>query len=157
MLRNDVLGTWELFSYTEGDNQGGPVTYPLGPDALGLIMYTGDGYMSAQIMRPDRPAYDRPDTDGGTPEQAEAAAAGYLAYSGPFTVDENTGVLHHHPWVSLLPNWLNLTQLRHSKLDGDHLTLSAITEAPDGVETISTLVWKRAPIDHSFGAQRNQR
>jgi len=28
------------------DNHGGPITYPLGPDALGLIMYTADGYMS---------------------------------------------------------------------------------------------------------------
>jgi hypothetical protein len=147
MLHNDVLGTWELVSYTEGDNHGGPVTYPLGPDALGLIMYTGDGYMSAQIMRPDRPAFDRPETGGGTPEQSEAAAAGYLAYSGPFTVNEKTGVLQHQPRVSLLPNWLNLTQIRHSTLDGDHLTLSAITTAPDGVETISTLVWKRAPKD----------
>ena len=155
MLHNDVLGTWELVSYTEGDNHGSPVTYPLGSDALGLIMYTGDGYMSAQIMRTDRPAYDRPETGGGTPAQAEAAAAGYLAYSGPFTVDENTGVLHHQPRVSLLPNWLNLTQLRHSTLDADHLTLSAITEAPDGAETISTLVWKRAPKHHTRGAQRD--
>jgi hypothetical protein len=47
--------------------------------------------------------------------------------------------------VSLLPNWLNLTQLRHSTLDGDHLTLSTITTAPDGSETVSTLLWKRAP------------
>jgi Lipocalin-like domain len=144
MLRDDVLGTWELVSYTE-ENDGGPVTYPLGPDALGLIMYTGDGYMSAQIMRPNRPAFDRPETGGGTPEQAEAAAAGYLAYSGPFEVDESTGVLHHQPRVSLLPNWLNHTQIRHSTLDGDHLTLSAVTEAPDGAEDLSTLVWKRAP------------
>jgi hypothetical protein len=145
MLHDDVLGTWELVSYTAEESDGGPVTYPLGPDALGLIMYTSDGYMSAQIMRPDRPAFDRPETGGGTPQQAAAAAAGYLAYSGPFTVDENTGVLHHQPRVSLLPNWLNLTQLRHSTLDGDHLTLSAVTTAPDGVDTISTLVWKRAP------------
>jgi hypothetical protein len=146
MLHDAVLGTWELVSYTAQDNHGGPITYPLGPDALGLIMYTGDGYMSAQIMRPDRPAYDRPETGGGTAEQAEAAATGYLAYSGPFTVDENTGVLHHQPRVSLLPNWLNLTQLRHSTLDGDHLTLSTTTTSPpDGVETVSTLVWKRAP------------
>jgi hypothetical protein len=145
MLHDAVLGTWELVSYTAEESDGGPVTYPLGPDALGLIMYTSDGYMSAQIMRPDRPAFDRPETSGGTPQQAAAAAAGYLAYSGPFTVDENTGVLHHQPRVSLLPNWLNLTQLRHSTLDGDHLTLSAITTAPDGVDTISTLVWKRAP------------
>jgi hypothetical protein len=145
MLHDAVVGTWELVSYTEVDNDGGPSTHPLGPDALGLIMYTTDGYMSAQIMRPDRPAYDRPETGGGTPEQAEAAAAGYLAYSGPFSVDENTGVLHHQPRVSLLPNWLNLTQLRQSTLDGDHLTLSTITTAPDGSETVSTLLWKRAP------------
>jgi Lipocalin-like domain len=145
MLHEAVLGTWELVSYTAQDNDGGPAAYPLGPDALGLIMYTADGYMSAQIMRPDRPAYARPDTGGGTPEQAAAAAAGYLAYSGPFTVDEITGVLRHQPRVSLLPNWLNLTQLRHSALDGDHLTLSAVTSAQDGVETVSTLVWKRAP------------
>jgi len=145
MLRDAVLGAWELVSYTEEDNHGGPVTYPLGPDALGLIMYTTDGYMSAQIMRSDRPAYDRPETGGGTPEQVEAAAAGYLAYSGPFTVDEITGVLQHQPWVSLLPNWLNHNQIRHSRLEGDDLTLCAVTEAPDGAETISTLVWRRAP------------
>jgi hypothetical protein len=36
-------------------------------------------------------------------------------------------------------------QLGHSTLGGDHLTLSAISNAPDGVETISTLVRKRAP------------
>jgi hypothetical protein len=95
MLRNAVLGTWELVSYTAQDKHGGPVAYPLGPDALGVIMYTADGYMSAQLMRRDRPAFDRPEPDGGTPEQAEAAAAGYLAYSGPFTVDEFTGVLGH--------------------------------------------------------------
>ena len=34
--------------------------------------------------------------------------------------------------------------LGHSTLGGDHLTLSAITKAPAGVETINTLVRKRA-------------
>ena len=145
MLRNAILGTWELVSYVAHDNHGGPIAYPLGPDALGLIMYTADGYMSAQIMRPDRPAFDRPEADGGTPEQAAAAATGYLAYSGPFQVDESTGVVHHEVRVSLLPNWLNGTQLRQSTLDGDHLTLTATIAAPDGSETISTLLWKRAP------------
>jgi hypothetical protein len=144
MLRNEVLGTWELVYYTEQDDQGGPVTYPLGPDALGLIIYTPDGYMSAQLMRRGRPDFDRPDTSGGTTEQAAAAAFGYLAYSGPFEVDEKTGILHHEVKVSLLPNWLNHPQLRQSKLDGNHLTLSATTFA-DGAKTVSTLLWKRAP------------
>ena len=152
MLRNALLGTWNLVSYTAQDNHGGPVTYPLGQDALGMIMYTADGYMSAQIMRRDRPAFDRPEPDGGTPEQAAAAAAGYLAYSGPFEVDESTGVVHHQVTVSLFPNWLDGTQLRHSNLDADNLTLSATTTAPDGVQTISTLVWKRAPEHHTHRA-----
>jgi Lipocalin-like domain len=145
VLRNSVLGTWELVSYVAQDNKGGPITYPLGRDARGLIMYTTDGYMSAQIMRPGRPLFDRPKPDGGTPAQAAAAAAGYLAYSGPFEVDESTGVVHHQPRVSLLPNWLNGTQLRHSKLDGDHLTLSATSVTAEGSKISSTLVWKRVP------------
>jgi hypothetical protein len=29
MLRNAVLGTWELVSYTAQDKHGGPVAYPL--------------------------------------------------------------------------------------------------------------------------------
>ena len=57
MLRKAIQGTWDLVSYTAQDNHGGPTTYPLGPDALGLIMYIGDGYMSAQLMRRGRPAH----------------------------------------------------------------------------------------------------
>jgi hypothetical protein len=83
--------------------------------------------------------------NGATPEQRAAAAAGYVAYSGPFAVDELTGVLHHQVTVSLIPNWLNHTRLRHSTLDGDHLTLSATTKGADHKEAINTLVWKRAP------------
>ncbi|KZS58429.1 lipocalin-like domain-containing protein [Mycobacterium ostraviense] len=48
----------------------------------GLIIYTPDGYMSAQIQSSGRPDYDRPVASGGTTEQAAAAAPGYLAYSG---------------------------------------------------------------------------
>jgi hypothetical protein len=34
---------------------GGEVVRPYGEHPLGLIMYTADGYMSAQITTPDRP------------------------------------------------------------------------------------------------------
>jgi Lipocalin-like domain len=114
------------------------------PDVNGYVIHTGEPQSADPITRLQGIPFFFV-----THKQAEAAAAGYLAYSGPFTVDESTGVLHHQPRVPLLPNWLNLTQLRHSMLNGDHLTLSAITEAPDGAETISTLVWKRAPKHHT--------
>ncbi|WAJ43719.1 lipocalin-like domain-containing protein [Mycobacterium sp. Aquia_216] len=144
-LHDDIRGSWALVSYTTEDERGGPVSYPLGPDALGLIMYTHDGYMSAQLMRPDRPDYEQPDTAGGTEAQHAAAAAGYLAYSGPYAVDEATGIVHHEVVVSLLPNWLGTLQLRHSILESNRLTL--IAEAPSHGRMIrSTLVWAR-PVE----------
>ena len=145
MLRKAIQGTWDLVSYTAQDNPGGPTTYPLGPDALGLIMYTGDGYRSAQLMRRGRPAFDVLSQMEAPPNRPLPRPPVTSPTALPFEVEESTGVVHHNVRVSLLPNWLNGTRLRHSKLDGDRLTLSAITAAPDGIETISTLVWKCVP------------
>jgi Lipocalin-like domain len=158
MLRDALVGTWTLVSYTERSLPDGPVTYPHGPDALGLIMYTPDGYMSAQIMTRSRPCYDRPVASGGTAVESAAAATGYLAYSGPYSVDVSAGDMHHSTgdiqhqvMVSLLPNWLGHTQIRHSQLDGEQLTLSAKTPLPNGTTMTSTLVWARAPSQPSPG------
>ena len=41
--------------------------------------------------------------------------------------------------MSLLPNWIDQPQLRHSHLDGDRLTLTAHTPQPDGAALLSTL------------------
>ena len=143
MLREKILGTWRLVSYVEQDDHGGPVTFPLGRDAVGLIMYTTDGYMSAQLMRSGRHDYDQPDIGGGTIQQAAGAAEGYLAYSGPYDVDEAASIVHHRVAVSLLPNWLETVQIRHGSLKDNQLTL--VSEIPLGGKVIrSTLVWARA-------------
>lgn len=132
-------------SYSQQDDPAGPVSHPFGSDARGLIMYTPDGYMSAQLMVAGRPNYDLPMPDGGTPSQQAAAAAGYLAYSGPYFVDEATGEVRHEPTVCLIPNWLGRTLLRPARLDGDELTLSALTGTPAGTTVRSTMTWARAP------------
>ena len=147
MLRDKIVGTWLLVSYVAQDDKGGPLTFPLGRDAVGLIMYTTDGYMSAQLMRPGRQDYDQPDTGGSTLQQAAAAAEGYLAYSGAYDVDEATGVIHHRVAVSLIPNWLETVQLRHSSLEDNQLTLTAETQLQSTVVR-SKLVWARAR-DHA--------
>ncbi|TPG25533.1 lipocalin-like domain-containing protein [Mycolicibacterium hodleri] len=140
--RDDLLGAWRLATYTA--ESGGDVAEPLGLEPVGIIVYTPDGYMSAQLMRPDRPAYDKAITGGGTPEQLADAARGYLCYSGPFSVDESADVVHHHVEVSLLPNWVGGVQVRRAHLDGETLTLSAEVTSRKGVSSTHVLVWRRA-------------
>jgi hypothetical protein len=141
-LRDRLIGAWRLteFSVTAED---GTVAYPMGEDVEGLIIYTPDGYMSAQLMEPGRPAYASGEFTHGTTEEA-AAAAGYLAYSGPFYVDEETATLKHHMSVSLFPNWLNDTQKRFVELKGDTLTITAAPILVAGSARTPRLIWKRA-------------
>lgn len=138
----DVLGTWVLVSYDVRGADGELLHHPLGSDAVGIIQYTGDGYMSAQLMRRNRPRYEKPDPEGGTPSQTITAAQGYLAYSGPFELDEATGTFHHHVEVSLLPNWIGKPQIRDGSIDGGRLVLSADT-LHGGRSARATLVWQR--------------
>jgi hypothetical protein len=142
-LRDQIVGAWRLESYTIRDADG-RVRTPLGPDADGFIIYTPDGYMSAQMMARSRPEYASGDWLQGASEELRAAAAGYLAYSGPFSVDEEQRIVRHHIAVSLFPNWLGDVQVRRARLEGDILTLSP--ESQPGSE-VHTIVWRRAPLN----------
>jgi hypothetical protein len=141
-LRQYIIGAWILESYESLDLNGSHVGYPLGPDARGIIMYTGNGYMSAQIMRSDRPQFHIGDLSAGNSEELAAAASGYLAYTGPYTVSKD--VISHHVEVSLLPNWIGGTQYRAAKIGDNHLQLGP-TEPTliDGQPHNARLVWRR--------------
>ena len=52
-LCDQLVGAWELVSYVEKPLNGSPPNYPMGERPMGIIMYTPDGYMSAQLMRPN--------------------------------------------------------------------------------------------------------
>jgi hypothetical protein len=142
-LRDRLVGAWKLQEYS-ATAEDGSVVYPMGGDATGLIIYTPDGYMSAQLMTRGRPPYAAADPQGGTCEEESAAARGYLAYSGPFSVDEKIGIVRHHASVSLFPNWIGSVQERIAQLDGDILTLSSAPMTYEGTRRTPRLVWRRA-------------
>ena len=48
MEPNPLIGAWRLVTYEA--HSGDEISYPLGEDASGYIMYTPDGYMSVLIM-----------------------------------------------------------------------------------------------------------
>ena len=66
-LRAQLIGAWRLVSYIESPVDGSPKRSPLGENPQGIIMYTPDGYMSAQLMRPGRRNFASNDWFKGTP------------------------------------------------------------------------------------------
>ncbi|AKM01391.1 MULTISPECIES: lipocalin-like domain-containing protein [Burkholderia cepacia complex] len=143
-LREQLVGAWRLVSYEVRPRDGSAVAYPLGRDVRGWILYTPDGYMSAQLMAAGRPPYTDGDLHGGTVDERATAARGYIAYSGPFRVDDD-GTLTHEMDVSLYPNWIGNVQQRVVMLDGDRLQLGTAAPARiDGREVDAVLLWARA-------------
>ena len=104
-LRDQLVGAWALKDFTQ-ENEDGDITYPLDKNPSGFIIYTSDGYMSAQMQKKDRAMFDSDDMFGGKPEEYKEAASGYLAYSGRFFVDEEQQTVTHELTASLFPNWL---------------------------------------------------
>jgi hypothetical protein len=144
-LREQLVGAWALSSFVERDIETGVENRPFGERPLGLILYTPDGYMSAQLQRPDRDAFADGDLLRATPEEYAAAGSSYIAYSGRFFVDEAKRSLSHEMAVSFFPNWLGRRQVRLVEVDGKRLQLS--TDGPqrfNGVLKTATLTWRRA-------------
>ena len=123
-VRDAVLGAWELVSFVSHDVATGEDSHPLGTEPRGQILYTADGYMSAQLARSD--------------------LSEYVAYGGPFLVDEETSTLHHAMTMASMPELLAQPQFRHATVAGDLLTLSATATDEAGTTTHNTLVWRRA-------------
>ena len=82
------VGTWRLLSL-ETRTADGDFTYPLGRDAIGYLIYTADGYMSASLMSDGRRNYADGDLRGGTVDEKLAAAESCISYCGRYEVGEN--------------------------------------------------------------------
>jgi hypothetical protein len=148
-LRDRLIGAWKLVSYIEKPVDGSAPFYPMSEKPMGIIMYTPDGYMSAQLMHPGRNNFASGDWFDGTDEEYKQEASSYIAYSGPFHVDEEKQTLTHSMLVSLFPNWTGQTQPRVVKTEGDLLYLSTAAPIVSGGKTVNSfLTWQRAEPQH---------
>ena len=141
-LGKKLLGAWHLVSYiaTSAD---GEVIQPLGPTPNGLIIYTPQGYMSAQLGRGDRPPMRSARLEDATTDELAQAAVGYVAYGGPFEVVDATTV-EHHVTTSLFPNWIGRPQVRKVSFAGPLLKLSTATPTRLwGAQRTAELTWSR--------------
>lgn len=144
-LREQLIGAWTLVSYAEQPVDGSEPFYPMSEKPMGLIMYTPDGYMSAQLMKPSRVPFASGDWFKGTDDDYKREASTYIAYSGPFHVDEEKRTLTHSMFVSLFPNWTGQTQPRVVRIEGTALHLSTAAPIHSGGKLVhSHLRWERA-------------
>src|SRR5882762_503108 len=72
-LRESLIGAWELVSAVERDVETGVENNVLGERPQGFILYTPDGYMSAQLQGPARAPFKEGDLLRGSPEEYSAA------------------------------------------------------------------------------------
>ena len=137
-----LAGVWSLVK-SEFRAAGGAVLYPLGEDALGRAIFTQDGYMSGQLMRQNRSDFVADNQAHGTPEEAQEALQGYVAYYGRCEVDIEHKTITTHVEGSMFPNWVGGDQIRYFELTDEQLVLRTppITLGDD--EIIGVLTWRR--------------
>jgi hypothetical protein len=121
-----LIGAWDLVSWFETRSDGG-IDYPLGADAVGKIIYTADGHVSAQLVRRDVKHFH--DEDWRKASEAESAAAwkNYFGYFGTYSVDVQMQAVIHHIEGAWFPNLLGTDQVRHYRFEGTQLVLDADT------------------------------
>ena len=139
MTHDPFIGTWRLLSY-EIRRADGEIKYPWGQDPVGLLIYSGDGYMSVAMMSVGRNRFTDKDVKKGTKEEKATAVDTYVSYSGRYEVQGDMVI--HHVEVCLFPNWVGNEQKRTFQFDGNRLTLS--TPLPGGdIQRSAHLVWER--------------
>ena len=137
-----IVGTWTLVSYKHESFEG-IIFYPMGPYALGRLIYTDRGYFSVMIMKADRRQFDVANVFDASAEEKLAASDGFIAYSGRYSFEDTK--LVHQIDMSFFPNWIGTTHRGTAVLANDTLSItSAALSATAGAQDIAHIVWKKA-------------
>lgn len=137
-LRQKIVGAWKLESYIAYPTPESPIqrpTFPMTKNVTGFIMYTPDGYLSAQMLIPGQQSFKR--GEGEEPQWAEAGKR-FFAYCGPYYIsDEGAGreeVLRHTFQVCNLPGWIGDVQVRTHRFEEDGQVLVLGSEEPTEIK-----------------------
>ncbi|KAF7189414.1 hypothetical protein HII31_09259 [Pseudocercospora fuligena] len=145
-LTERLPGTYRLESYVShptSDSKIQRVTYPMSKNVTGIIMYSQDGYMSAQLQMPGQKNFS-PDSDQSWAE----AGKRFFAYSGPYyiTIENGEEVLRHSFELCLTPDRMGELELRSCELREDDSVLilgGKETVTLKGDERVPVLQWRR--------------
>ena len=139
-LRDQLVGTWIYVSSTGKRDDGSDVQRP---SLQGAATYTADGHFHFITTRIDTPKYASNDTGRPSPEEAMAVASGSIAYTGTYTVDENSKTIHANIETSTFANLVGAPNQRRivTSISADEMRF-VNPRTPSGVTL--EFVWKRA-------------
>lgn len=140
-MTESIKGTWQLVAWRRIAADG-TVTYPLGADARGQLIYTSNGMMAVQITAEGRPPQATDDPLGGDTAARASAYSTYLAYFGTYEV--TGGQVIHRLEGSLFQNWSGQEQARALAYEGGDLVLrTPPMQLEDGTTVVNELAWSR--------------
>lgn len=133
----ELVGHWELVSWTGVDADGAPVSHG-GSSPSGDLIYLPSGRMAVQIQHDNRDRFGSCELDAGTATERAIAYSTYNAYCGTFSVPEQ-GVVVHHVELSTHPDQGGMEKRREYRFEDADLVLRT---QPVGGAT-SELRWRR--------------
>ncbi|SEP29692.1 Lipocalin-like domain-containing protein [Rhizobium tibeticum] len=137
---NKLEGAWRLLAWLRTTSKG-DVSYPLGEDASGLLVYTSSAKMMVQMAAAHRLPLATSDPLGGSAEEQATAYSTSLAYFGSYKVAE--GNVIHIIDRSSFPNWSETEQVRPYELRGDELILRTPPSHTGGITVVNKITWIR--------------
>lgn len=144
-FRRKLIGAWTLVSYEARGADEDDTVFPLEREPAGLIIYTPDGFMSAQLMLRDRPRYADDDQHSASDKEFATAASGYIGYAGSYEVLDDGHTVVHRATVSLMPNLVGVGQYRVVRFQNDRIELSPREPLMlQGKLRNARLTWQRA-------------
>ncbi|WGS46996.1 lipocalin-like domain-containing protein [Burkholderia sp. JSH-S8] len=142
---SELIGAWSL-EVSEFRLASGRITYPLGRNPMGRIIYTDNGYMSVILtIRQGAKIGLIPEAFWSnilSPKKMIAAIRliranfGLLSYSGRYFVDGN--VVSHHVDLSSYPDFCGMNLMREVRCEEGRLIIENNSDSGS-----SRLIWSR--------------
>ncbi|MCM2253820.1 MAG: lipocalin-like domain-containing protein [Ramlibacter sp.] len=139
-LRDKLLGSWRMISWTRKLSATGEESDALGPHPIGYISYAHDGRVMVLVLKRDRP---RPAS--GIPSEKEKIGLydTMFAYCGTYDVEE--GQVIHTIDASWNENWTGTRQIRLLSFEAGRLvyTTHDTTDPMDGKQCTYRVMFER--------------
>jgi len=133
-LKQQIIGTWQVVSAVNDVN--GQKVEPLGPHPMGYFVFTSDGHLSTNIVKPGLPKFASNNRLTGTAEENKAVVQGNISTFGTYTVDSENSITFHITGSSY-PNFTGTTQKRGIEITGDQLKWSVIGASSGGSAVVT--------------------